>query len=95
MVAIGEGSKKSIRDQLSGMGSNMVTIRPSSNTTVGGGARLGSSGLQTLKVEDAEAIKKQAQYITAVSPRCISKRAGDKWRAQLAHIHAGSKPGIP
>ena len=68
MVAIGEGSKQSIRDQLSGMGSNMVTIRPFSNTTVGGGARLGSSGLQTLKIEDADAIEKQAQYITAISP---------------------------
>ena len=68
MVAIGEGSKKSIRDQLSGMGSNMITIRPSSNVTVGGGARLGSTGLQTLKVEDADAIKKQAGYVTSVSP---------------------------
>lgn len=68
MVAIGEGSKKSIRDQLSGMGSNMITIRPSSNVTVGGGARLGSTGLQTLKVEDADAIKKQASYVTSVSP---------------------------
>jgi len=68
MVAIGEGSKKSIRDQLSGMGSNMITIRPSSNVTVGGGARLGSTGLQTLRVEDADAIKKQASYVTSVSP---------------------------
>jgi putative ABC transport system permease protein len=68
MVAIGEGSKQSIRDQLSGMGSNMVTIRPASNTTVGGGARLGSSGLQTLKVEDVDAIRKEAQYINAISP---------------------------
>ena len=68
MVAIGEGSKQSIRDQLSGMGSNMVTIRPFSNATVGGGARLGSTGLQTLKLEDATAIQKQAQFITAISP---------------------------
>ena len=68
MVAIGEGSKQSIRDQLSGMGSNMVTVRPFSNTTVGGGARLGSTGLQTLKLEDVTAIQKQAQFITAISP---------------------------
>src|SRR5664279_4176235 len=68
MVAIGEGSKASIRSQLSGMGSNMITIRPSSNQTVGGGARLGASGLQTLKVEDLKAISDQAHYITAVSP---------------------------
>lgn len=68
MVAIGQGSKQSIRDQLSGMGSNMINIRPSSNVTVGGGARLGASGLQTLKVEDVEAIKEKAHFITAVSP---------------------------
>src|SRR5882762_3095282 len=67
MVAIGEGSKQSIRDQLSGMGSNMITIRPFSNSTVGGGARLGSTGLQTLKIEDVTALQKQAQYITAIS----------------------------
>ncbi|MEP7255309.1 MAG: ABC transporter permease [Ferruginibacter sp.] len=68
MVSIGEGSKQSIRSQLSGMGSNMITIRPFSNSTVGGGARLGSSGLQTLKVEDAVSIEKESSYITAVSP---------------------------
>ncbi|MCC6290000.1 MAG: ABC transporter permease [Chitinophagaceae bacterium] len=68
MVAIGEGSKQSIRDQLSGMGSNMINIRPSSNVTVGGGARLGASGLQTLKVEDVDAIKEKVNFITAVSP---------------------------
>lgn len=68
MVAIGQGSKQSIRDQLSSMGSNMINIRPSSNVTVGGGARLGASGLQTLKVEDVEAIKNNAHFITAVSP---------------------------
>src|SRR5476649_2425437 len=64
MVSIGEGSKQSIRSQLSSMGSNMITIRPFSNSTIGGGARLGTTGLQTLKVEDANAILKQASFIT-------------------------------
>jgi putative ABC transport system permease protein len=41
MVAIGQGSKKSIQDQLSSMGSNMITIRPNSNQAAGGAARLG------------------------------------------------------
>ena len=68
MVAIGEGSKQSIRDQLSGMGSNMINIRPSSNVTVGGGARLGAGDLQTLKVADATSIKNNAKFVTAVSP---------------------------
>src|SRR5471030_855631 len=66
MVSIGEGPKQSIRDQLSSMGSNMITIRPQSNSTAGGGARLGSGGLQTLRIEDAVAIKEQSAYISNV-----------------------------
>ncbi len=69
MVAIGEGSKASIRSQLSSMGSNMINIRPYSTFTVGGGARLGNSGdLQTLKLDDVTAIEKNAKFVTAVSP---------------------------
>ncbi|HUX85283.1 MAG TPA: ABC transporter permease [Chitinophagaceae bacterium] len=68
MVAIGEGSKQSISDQLGAMGSNMINIRPTSNFTVGGGARLGTAGLQTLKLTDVQAIASQARYISAISP---------------------------
>jgi putative ABC transport system permease protein len=68
MVAIGQGSKKSIQDQLSSMGSNMITIRPNSNQTPGGGARLDASTVQTLTLDDIKAIQNQAQYINAVSP---------------------------
>jgi putative ABC transport system permease protein len=72
MVAIGQGSKQSIRSQLSGMGSNMINIRPSSNVTVGGGARLGASDLQTLRIEDVKAIQSKTHFITAVSPAVSS-----------------------
>jgi putative ABC transport system permease protein len=68
MVAIGQGSKKSIQDQLSSMGSNMITIRPNSNQTAGGGARLDATNLQSLTLDDIKAIQSQAQYISAVSP---------------------------
>jgi len=68
MVAIGQGSKKSIQDQLSSMGSNMITIRPNSNQTPGGGARLDVSNVQTLTLDDIKAIQNQAQYVNAVSP---------------------------
>ena len=73
MVAIGQGSKQSIQDQLSSMGSNMITIRPSSNQTVGGGARLESGNLRTLTVDDVKAMKQQATYINAVSPAVQSR----------------------
>ena len=68
MVAIGQGSKKSIQDQLSSMGSNMITIRPNSNQTPGGGARLDVSTVQTLTLDDIKTIQNQAQYVSAVSP---------------------------
>ena len=90
MVAIGEGSKASIRSQLSGMGSNMINIRPSSNQTVGGGARIGATGLQTLKVEDVTAIRNQAHFVTAVSPGVSTNgqaiNAGLNWPTSMQGV---------
>src|SRR5579862_1528820 len=71
MVAIGQGSKKSIQDQLSSMGSNMITIRPNSNVTAG--VRLDATSVQTLTIADVKAIEKQAQYISGVSPAVSSR----------------------
>ncbi|HWW37932.1 ABC transporter permease, partial [Pedobacter sp.] len=50
MVAIGQGSKQSIQTQLSGMGSNMIVIRPNSNVT--GGVRLDATSVQDLTIND-------------------------------------------
>ncbi len=71
MVAIGEGSKKSIQDQISAMGSNMITIRPNSNVT--GGARLDATTVQSLTEDDVVALEKNMQYINAVSPAVSSR----------------------
>lgn len=71
MVAIGQGSKKSIQDQLSSMGSNMITIRPNSNVTAG--VRLDATSVQTLTINDVKAIQNQAQYITSISPASSAK----------------------
>ncbi|MBO9565235.1 MAG: ABC transporter permease [Niastella sp.] len=93
MVAIGQGSKQSIRDQLSTMGSNMITIRPSSNVTVGGGARLGSTALQTLTLPDADVIKKQSQYITEISPAVTASgqaiNAAQNWPTSMQGVSPG------
>ena len=50
MLAIGQGSKTSIRDQISEMGSNMLTIRPGADQGPGG-ARMSADEMQTLKME--------------------------------------------
>jgi len=67
MLAIGQGSKTSIRNQISEMGSNMLTIRPGADRGPGG-ARMSADEMQTLKMEDFEAIRDQCQYLAAVSP---------------------------
>lgn len=91
MTAIGEGSKKSISDQLSSMGSNMITIRPSSNVNVSGGARIGASGLQTLKQQDAEAISKGAPDVSSVSPAVQTNgqsiNGPNNWPTQLQGVN--------
>jgi putative ABC transport system permease protein len=66
MTAIGQGSKKSIENQITTMGSNMIMIRPVSN--VQGGVRLDNSSVQSLEEKDITALQKQPQYINAVSP---------------------------
>ncbi len=71
MVAIGQGSKQSIQSQLSGMGSNMIVIRPNSN--IQGGARLDNTTVQTLTEPDVTALERDPQYITAVSPQVSSR----------------------
>ncbi|PUZ24579.1 putative ABC transport system permease protein [Chitinophaga costaii] len=71
MVAIGQGSKQSIHDQLSNMGSNMITILPASNLT--GGARIDASSLQTLTIDDINALQRKAEYLSAISPVSSTK----------------------
>lgn len=66
MMAIGQGSKESVRANISQMGTNMIMVRPGSDQR--GGVRLDPSEMQTLKVEDYEAILADRRFITYVSP---------------------------
>ncbi|MBR4275779.1 MAG: ABC transporter permease [Prevotella sp.] len=67
MMAIGQGSKESIRQNISQMGTNIIMIRPGADKGMGG-VRQDPSSMQTLKVEDFETIKKEAKYISYISP---------------------------
>ncbi len=70
MLAIGQGSKKSIQDQISGMGTNMLFIRP--NSDMREGVRMDASSMQTLKINDVTAIQKQCPNVSQVSPQVSS-----------------------
>lgn len=66
MLAIGQGSKRSIQSQISEMGSNIITIQPGGDRR--GGVRLDASSMETLKLDDYKAIRNQARYVDMISP---------------------------
>lgn len=66
MLAIGQGSKRSIQAQISEMGSNMIMIHPGADTR--GGVRQDASAMETLKLADYEDIVNETRYVSAVSP---------------------------
>ncbi|MDD6784408.1 MAG: ABC transporter permease [Prevotellaceae bacterium] len=66
MMAIGQGSKQSVRENISQMGTNLLMIRPGADMR--GGVRQDPSAMQTLKQEDYDAILNEKKYITYISP---------------------------
>ena len=71
MLAIGQGSKDSIKKQISEMGSNMIMIHPGNMERRG--VRQSSDDMQTLKVTDYENIRDEATFVAAVSPMVSSQ----------------------
>ena len=70
MLAIGQGSKASIKANIAEMGSNMIMIHPGADMR--GGVRQDASSMETLKQTDYKAIKDECNYISAISPTVSS-----------------------
>jgi len=66
MLAIGEGSKKSIQEQVSGMGTNMITVIPGAQRRHG--VSMGREGAQSLTFNDMYEIEKNSNSIMYLSP---------------------------
>lgn len=66
MLAIGQGSKASIKANIAEMGSNMIMISPGADMR--GGVRQDASSMETLKQADYQSIKEDCNYISAISP---------------------------
>ena len=64
MLAIGEGSKQSIREKMSSMGTNMIIIMPITN----GGLNIGAKSLLSMKYSDVESLRNEAVNLSSVSP---------------------------
>lgn len=66
MIAIGQGSKKSIQAQIMEMGSNMIMIHPGGERKAG--VRLDPSEMQTLKLDNYETLRNECRFISGISP---------------------------
>jgi putative ABC transport system permease protein len=66
MLAIGQGSKASIKANIAEMGSNMIMISPGADMR--GGVRQDASSMETLKQADYQSIKEDCNNISAISP---------------------------
>src|SRR3990170_2154984 len=66
MVAIGEGAKATIRSQIASLGTNVLIVLP--GTSVQGGVRTGSGGVNTLVDSDAKAMMQELPSVAFASP---------------------------
>jgi putative ABC transport system permease protein len=64
MLAIGEGSKQSIREQMSSMGTNMIIVVPITN----GASNIGAKSLLSMKYNDVITLRNEAVNFTSISP---------------------------
>jgi macrolide transport system ATP-binding/permease protein len=65
MVAVGNGARYSVQQQIQSLGTNLLVILPGAQTS--SGVRGGAGSTSTLRVADAEAIGKQVAGTVAVS----------------------------
>ena len=70
MVSIGNGAKAQVESQIASLGENVILIF--SGSTTASGVRTGWGGAGTLKIEDAEAIRREIPAVTLVSEEVVS-----------------------
>jgi putative ABC transport system permease protein len=79
MVGIGSGAKAQVEAQIASLGQNVILVF--SGSTTSSGIRTGWGGAGTLKIEDAEAIRREVPGVSAVSeevPSNVQVAAGNQ-----------------
>ncbi|HEX2832033.1 MAG TPA: ABC transporter permease [Thermoanaerobaculia bacterium] len=71
MVAVGSGARSRIRAQINNLGTNMIVITPGATQT--GGVSQGAQAFPNLSLDDVEKIRRESQYVNAVSPVIVSR----------------------
>jgi putative ABC transport system permease protein len=73
VMSIGTGAQDSVVKSIQGIGSNLIIIMPGNNQSdMGPMNQFSSSGKESLKLQDVEAIQKYARHIEGVIPVILS-----------------------
>ena len=70
MVAVGQGTRSKIQEQINSLGTNLIVITPGSIDQ--GGVNQGAGAFNRLTVEDAEQLKRDATTVSGVTPIVLS-----------------------
>jgi putative ABC transport system permease protein len=68
MVSIGQGAQASVQEQIASAGTNMLFVGAGSMTMGGVRSGLGATSMNTLTVEDIEAIRRECPSVALASP---------------------------
>ena len=71
MVAVGVGARSRISAQINNLGTNMIVITPGAQTTAG--VSQGAQAFANLKIDDVDKIRRESQYVSAISPMVVSR----------------------
>lgn len=85
MISIGEGARKYIRDEFTGLGSNILVVVPG-RTSSEGGPHMGTSAVRKLVYDDAKLIKRRSRYIQSSIPVIVGTSL-IKYRAKSRYTY--------
>ncbi len=77
MIALGSGAQKAVQDQISSLGTNLLSVMPGQSFMKG----VASDQRVSLTVDDADSIRASAKHVTAVLPeigRTLQVKQGNK-----------------
>ena len=85
LVALGNGARQQIESSINSLGTNVIMIIPGSSSR--GGANQGLGSLNSLTVQDAEKIKREAMLLSALSPVVVTHAqvigGGSNWSTRV------------
>lgn len=89
MLSLGQSSSENIRNEVSGMGTNLIMVMRQWRRA---GVNTGSANVETLVYKDCEEIRQHAQYVDLVSPYVSSGgqlvRGNNNWPSTVNGVEA-------